>query len=259
MAALTIAERLRWQDRLLLDKSKTHFTVRVALLIGRALNNESGQAAISADRLASHLGCTNRGVQKAIALLAAQPNPYIKVERREIGVDRHGRKIYGAEGGSNIYSIIVPESTNRGASSGSTETSNARSGSERQRTNPRSAEHERQFNPNKESPIYYPKSRVRAPGGARPAIAGGKREPPQLGAEGERLRGLIGDAAYVSWFSEAWVENRDNESLRISVASKFIANELRQKFADKLRLAYAVKHVEIVIRSATTLRPKYTS
>lgn len=103
------AARWAWQDRLALDRRISHLGVRVALVIARAVDRDTGEARISRQTIAEHLGCTTRSVEKAVASLG----DYITAERRKIGFDgSRGRDVHGGRGGANTYRLILADRAN---------------------------------------------------------------------------------------------------------------------------------------------------
>jgi len=70
-----------------------------------------------------------------------------------------------------------------------------------------------------------------------------------------RLRALLGEQVYVSWFGSMSHEAIDGETVRLSVPTRFLKNWVQSHYAEKLLACWkaelpAVRRIEIVLRTA---------
>lgn len=70
-----------------------------------------------------------------------------------------------------------------------------------------------------------------------------------------RLRAEVGEDVYSSWFARMEIEDCGDESVRLSVPTRFLRNWIQSHYADRLILLWrrespAVKKIDLVVRSA---------
>lgn len=202
-------DKLAWHEQVLTDPELPPLAKVVAGCILHDLNATTGDAWRGQTGIATMLGVTARGVQKALAALAAAGHIEIITAKGRGKTNRYRAVLKNTNGRSSF----PPENTNTGASNG---TENTNAGSEK---------HERGFVQTLEESLIPPLTPP-TPGSAvidfpRPATV---RHPPP-GEVREAVRHLIGEAAFASYVApSAW---RDGEPV-IVCRWRIAADRLRE-------------------------------
>lgn len=227
--------RMDWVDEMALDSELSPTAFRVACVIGTFFNSRSGDTFVSCETVAERMGKSVRTVWAAIDEL--ERAGYLAVERREHRprTDDQAR-VAGGRGAKNHYRPVLKTSqkvaTFRGGNPAiSCEVSGAET-SQLSAVNLATFRSRSLCNPEDINPRR-----------ARPAAH--EAQPASLGTAGDRLKRIIGQAHFASWFGRVVFEGASDGELRLSAPTAFVASRIRQEFAEAALAAWRGDHPDI--------------
>lgn len=226
--------RMDWVDEMALDAELSPTAFRVACVIGTFFNSRSGDTFVSCETVAERMGKSVRTVWAAIDEL--ERAGYLAVERREHRPrSEEGPRVAGGRGAKNHYRPVLKTSQKVATFQGRNPANSCEvSGAE---TSQLSAVNLATF---RSRSLCNPEDIN--PRGARPCAR--EAEAASLGSAGDRLKRLIGEAHFTSWFGRVVFEEASDGELRLRAPTAFVASRIRQEFADAVLAAWRPEHPE---------------
>lgn len=263
--------RMDWMDVMALDKRLSATAFRVAGVIGTHFGNKSGMTYVSRQTLARVTGMSEATIKRAIMELSGLG--YFKIERREIGVRKDGRKAFGAKGkgGANVYLPAVDaeqiSATNRGQrliqrAEQSWDEIRNKSSAKRVTDDPLRSTKQVTDDPlsdghsgSNDNPMWVTGDppTLSSPTEKNSSRARGPSRPDGLGPAGALLRQRLGDEVYRSWFGRVEIEAETAGCVTLVAPTKFSAIRIRQDYELKIIEAWqainpSINRVLIVVR-----------